>query len=687
MGIGDADPNPIDPEPISDPISDIPETNDAAPARDPLKQPFSSTSMWNMPIGSKAQYVDAQLEWLQSAVVDEDHFYVLDSDDPLQPLLNPGTWGPGRGTGTEFRNIALPVADDLVVPDATDIATRNNASAFLMPNGRTLVQANPLSRDRPGGFVSGYRSPDQDIYGEGIRGGHAGSGLSSIGGTIRKGELTSDDPIRHALKVNLPAKLTLSYTQGKNGGLGYRWPAVRADLYANPQTYGGSVPGLMMGSLLAIPPDATPESLGIETEIGRKLFHAFQDYGAYVADDVLAEAYAIEMEHGVTTEIEDAYGYELYGWDNYKQGDLYEDYMRLFTSLHIIENNGPDNLGGGGTPRVELAPELDDSGYPLFEGTSDDDTAIGNDAPDTMYGEDGKDTLEGNGGSDFIEGGEGNDTISGGADNDHLFGENGADQISAGDGNDYVDGGWWHDHIDGGAGDDMLSGWQGNDIIDGGEGFDTLVESLSRYFSDANFTLTNTKLTGSGIDQLTSIEHAILLGGDGNNTLDASGFTRGTVYLDGGLGTDILVGTPNADIFSASVGNDQLTGGDGGDRFSLTSRITLLSSQRPNPLTSSNFDGLSDFNFVIGNSPTPVGNTQKGYVTINDFNSDEGDVIELKGTAKQYVLGTSPATPSGQAIYMDQDGNGQVSANDSLVAIVKGEQNLNLNSPSFEYLQ
>ena len=499
---------------VSQPLEESgPGPDDLAPARDPLKQPFSSTSIWNMPIGSNAQYVDAQLEWLQSAVVDEDHFYVLDSDDPLQPLLNPGTWGPGRGTGTEFRNIALPVADDLVVPDATDIATRNNASAFLMPNGRTLVQANPLSRDRPGGFVSGYRSPDQDIYGEGIRGGHAGSGLSSIGGTIRKGELTSDEPIRHALKVNLPAKLTLSYSQGQNGGLGYRWPAVRADLYANPQTYGGSVPGLMMGSLLALPPDATPESLGIETEVGRKLFHAFQDYGAYVADDVLAEAYAIEMEHGVTTEIEDAYGYELYGWDNYKQGDLYEDYMRLFTSLHIIENNGPDNLGGGGTPRVELAPELDDSGYPLFEGTRDDDTAIGNDAPDTMYGESGKDRLEGNGGSDFIEGGEGNDTISGGADNDHLFGENGADQISGGDGNDYVDGGWWHDHIDGGAGDDMLSGWQGNDIIDGGEGFDTLVESLSQYFSDADFTLTNTKLTGSGIDQLTSIEHAILLGG------------------------------------------------------------------------------------------------------------------------------------------------------------------------------
>ena len=68
--------------------------------------------------------------------------------------------------GTDFRNVALPVSDDLFVPDATDTQTPNNAAAFLMPNGRTLVQANPLSRDRPGGFVHGYRSADEDIYGD-----------------------------------------------------------------------------------------------------------------------------------------------------------------------------------------------------------------------------------------------------------------------------------------------------------------------------------------------------------------------------------------------------------------------------------------------------------------------------------------------------------------------------------------
>ena len=127
----------------------------------------------------------------------------------------------------------------------------------------------------------GWRTPDVNIYGSGIRGGHGGSGMSSIGGSIRRGELTSSQPIRHALKINLWAQRYLYYSSSNPG---YRWPSDRADSYAANQ-YKGTNPKLVMGTLLAIPPVVTEKSLDLQTPAGRKLFQALQNYGGY-ADDM-----------------------------------------------------------------------------------------------------------------------------------------------------------------------------------------------------------------------------------------------------------------------------------------------------------------------------------------------------------------------------------------------------------------
>ncbi|MEM9089156.1 MAG: FG-GAP-like repeat-containing protein [Cyanobacteria bacterium P01_F01_bin.53] len=658
---------------ISSEVAPSGKSSQSTTKRDPIKRPFSQNSIWNMPIGSNARYVDANLQWENSAVVDVDHFYVLDGDDPLRPLFNIGTWGPGRTTGSRFRNIALPLPDDLIIEDAAaDLETPNNAAAFLMPDGRTVVQANPLARDVEGGAVYGFRSADVDLYGEGITGGHAGSGLSSIGGTIRQGELLGDEPIRHALKVNLPASKYLTYAQGANGGVGYRWPATTADSYANPQTYGGQNPGLMMGSLLALPPNATVESLGIETEVGKKLFYAFQNYGAYVADDILANAYAIEMEQGVIEEIEDNYGHKLRGWDSFEAGPLTDDYMRLFTALKIIDNNGPNTVGGGGEPRVPLAPELDSSDSPYQEGTPNEDILSGSDLPDKMKGNGGKDILNGAGESDYLEGGEGDDTLLGEEGHDFLFGDNGRDRLEGGSGNDYVDGGWWHDTLEGGAGDDMLSGWQGDDNIDGGAGYDTLVDS-----ADSDFVLTDSSLTGHGNDTLNSIEKAILKGGDSNNTLDASAFS-GAAHLDGGTGNDVVTGGGGDDTLESHVGNDRLTGNGGRDRFILNDRVRLLRSNRPNPINSQNYNPSADYSFSGGNGNAEAGQFKEGFAVITDFDRTQ-DTIVLDGNLQQYVLAQSPVNElPGTAIYVDMDGNGQQGNADKLVAIVQGQTGLSL---------
>jgi hypothetical protein len=328
--------------------------NTAQPSkRDKFLWPFSSTSIWNMPIGSNAKYIPANIGKAHYAGVDQEYFFKLQAKDPMRPVYAPGAWGEGRCTGTQPVGISLPVPDNLIVKDASKkpFSTPNNASAFLMPNGKTLVQLGPLARCQPGGSIYGWRFyRDEDIYGQGIGGSHFGSGLSAIGGSIRKGELTGKQPIRHALKVVIWGEKYLYYSSKVPGR---RWPAELADGNAANQ-YHGKNPALVQGSLLAILPKVTAASLKLQTPAGKKLFSALQDYGAYVVDDAGWDGHHIAVEKGVPEEFKKAYGSNFEG----TSGKFYDDYMKLFQALHIVDNNRPNNVGGGGKRRAALAPPI-----------------------------------------------------------------------------------------------------------------------------------------------------------------------------------------------------------------------------------------------------------------------------------------------------------------------------------------
>lgn len=123
-----------------------------------------------------------------------------------------------------------------------------------------------------------------------------------------------------------------------------------------------------------------------------------------------------------------------------------------------------------------------------------------------------------------------------------------------------LDGGEGDDTITGGDGSDYITGGLGNDILKGGKGLDYLVES-----GDVNFVLTNTALSGLGSDVLTGIESAKLTGGAGDNTINASVFTLGSVTLDGGAGKDTLIGGSRNDVLLGNAGDDSLDGGTGND--------------------------------------------------------------------------------------------------------------------------
>lgn len=156
--------------------------------------------------------------------------------------------------------------------------------------------------------------------------------------------------------------------------------------------------------------------------------------------------------------------------------------------------------------------------------------------------------------ADDFTGTAGNDTINGTAGDDNIWGLGGNDTLNGNGGHDMIDGGANNDILNGGDGDDTLIGGSGTDTINGGNGTDTVSQTVN-----ANQTLTDAQLTGNGTDTLTSIEQAILTGGAGNNTLNASAFS-GNVTLNGLGGNDTLTG---------GAGNDILTGGAGNDTYSF----------------------------------------------------------------------------------------------------------------------
>ena len=333
--------------------------------RDPWLWPFSRNSIWNMPIGSNAEYVDTGFVMTKNYSVDVERHLKTTSDDPVLTIVTfkNGRWSDNEEDISKFGETMYFPAD-VLIPNSRG----NSCTAVLQPDGRTLIQLQPACRENTESkYISGYPRMNVDLYSDGYYGTHWGSGLSSFGGTIRLGEMVSDEDIHHALKINIWAAqyLYLGVSYDGLGNFCYNWPADRCDSYAalgGSNGYGGTNPYLMMGSLLAIPPEVTEEGLGLTTEPAKKLFRALQNYGAYIADDVYWDCFSWSIEDGVDDEMMKKYGVSLTGQLGNEPSDNQRKYSadmeKLFLSLKIVKNNTKDSIGGGGTPRVPLAPDL-----------------------------------------------------------------------------------------------------------------------------------------------------------------------------------------------------------------------------------------------------------------------------------------------------------------------------------------
>jgi hypothetical protein len=404
-------------------------TGDVA-CRDRWLEPFSSSSIWNTAIGAEAHFEPANLfsragynnPFPSSFHNDQDFIVRTLQDDPYTDWYNQGDWDnedhckaqtkPGGGKPCSDKStlcdgcvsrIRLPHSwtsasdcDGEAKPDGSNCRSKpnqknNNAMAILLPDNVTLLQLQPAYRcgfDTPlfarwGNATDGapQRFPNvTSIMGEGLFGAHGGSGLSSIGGSIRLGELLPHTgPIKHALKIEINnfwyyGLKRLNPSTAFNGGrTQYVWPATGSNSGCCNGKYNGSNPYVAPGALLALTASDADE-VNTTTVIGTKIKDAMRDYGAYLVDGAGpvgngppdgSNRAAICMDALVNAEMREHFGYAMTYPDGVsaanppdKGGALYLDLLLIFRRLSAVINNGPQSIGGGGKPRVPTKPPI-----------------------------------------------------------------------------------------------------------------------------------------------------------------------------------------------------------------------------------------------------------------------------------------------------------------------------------------
>ena len=349
-----------------------------ASARDWRTWPFTRTSPWNMPIGSNARYADIPgMSSLGVSLNYDGHWTakvaVAKSGDPKATMLfspavgSNSTWaflnGGGKPCGNSastdawlagaasttllypanyYSTLSTPDTSKWLLPPDYHHAMQDFRPSFLLPPGTcgspdsdgflSVVQPDGWVLDvyasvvLSGNRVLGTMGSFIDARGDGTGwwSGRRASMLPSFAGLIRTGELASGR-IPHALAVQMSPGMMKNQAD---------WPAYAFDRNSG---YGGTLP---MGALLAIPPDVDVTKLGL-TPRGVVLARAAQDYGVYIVDRGGGNGMNFLAELG-NPDIR---------WTN-----DWQDLAIVKNHLKQVTNNTRSTPGGGGTPRVPLAP-------------------------------------------------------------------------------------------------------------------------------------------------------------------------------------------------------------------------------------------------------------------------------------------------------------------------------------------
>lgn len=365
-------------------------TASAGATRNAKLQPFASDSPWNMPLGANAVYRTSGLNGqpgggnVNAFVPGGDSEIIVQTPTAARMAIlscNVAWTGGNRCVGTDVTRTAVPVRSDFIVANSNS----NNCAVFLLSDSRTYTSNQPFTHCTAGVAVAtsfAFSFANQDAFGAGLYGSHGGSGLSAIGGSLRLGELRPGDSTgpQHAIKVNVFAPEFLF--RNTTRALLYRWPADRADSIATaapPNGYGtynnGSVSNtdMKMGCLLALHPTFDITYPNLSSTPGRLIAWTFQNYGAYVVDNVGVAGFAFGVESGEAgsfpTQFQTDWGTPFSQHANSATA-WRRDISKICDNLYVVTNNGPvgtpmwaggpsgNGIGGGGTPRRPLAATI-----------------------------------------------------------------------------------------------------------------------------------------------------------------------------------------------------------------------------------------------------------------------------------------------------------------------------------------
>ncbi len=312
----------------------------ATTTRDPAQQPFAADSVWNTPIGSGAQFAAVQPGGMDLATG-----VMVVNASLSHPILHATTNDPVGNlhvlrTTAPFATVPIPAAMG-TMPGGRHVF-------LILPDGTTALEIH--SPRRVGPDIHANTVVRADLRGSGIPPEYrsaTGSGLTPLGGSIRRGELKAGIP--HLIGAVVP----LEAVTVKPDGTAHVWPAGWSQAGdANAAAQMARTGNVHVGSLLAIPPGVDIAKLAASGTPAHAIVRAMQDYGVLVKDTFDGTYFSEWQREGgahLIFCVED-----LFNGDAPR--DLAQQLAPAIRELRVVANHGPNSIGGGGARRQPGTP-------------------------------------------------------------------------------------------------------------------------------------------------------------------------------------------------------------------------------------------------------------------------------------------------------------------------------------------